>query len=40
MVNLAALGGVVFCFALCARRVEGTVITAPMVFVSAGLVLA
>jgi len=38
MVTLAALGGVLFCFALCARRVEGTVVTAPMVFVSAGLV--
>ena len=38
MVNLAALGCIVFCFALCSRRLEGTVITAPMVFVSAGLV--
>ena len=38
MVNLAVLGCVLFCFALFARRVEGTVITAPMVFVSAGLV--
>ena len=38
MENLAALGGVLFCFALCARRIEGTVITAPMVFVTAGLV--
>jgi hypothetical protein len=24
MVNQAAPGGVVFCFALCARRIEGT----------------
>jgi len=38
MANLAVLGGVLFCFALFARRVEGTVITAPMVFVTAGLV--
>ena len=38
MVTLAGLGCVLFCFALFARRVEGTVITAPMVFVSAGLV--
>ena len=38
MVTLAVLGGVLFCFALCARRLEGTVVTAPMVFVSAGLV--
>ena len=38
MATLAVLGGVLFCFALVARRVEGTVITAPMVFVAAGLV--
>jgi NhaP-type Na+/H+ or K+/H+ antiporter len=38
MVTLAVLGCVLFGFALCARRVEGTVITAPMVFVAAGLV--
>ena len=38
MANLAVLGGVLFCFALFARRVQGTVITAPMVFVTAGLV--
>jgi len=38
MANLAVLGGVLFCFALFARKVEGTVITAPMVFVTAGLV--
>ena len=38
MVTLAVLGGVLFCFALFARRVDGTVITAPIVFVSAGLV--
>jgi NhaP-type Na+/H+ or K+/H+ antiporter len=40
MVNLAVLGSVLFCFALCAGRVEGTAITAPMVFVTAGLVAA
>jgi len=38
MVTLAVLGGVLFCFALCSRKAEGTVVTAPMVFVSAGLV--
>ena len=38
MVTLAVLGGVVFCFALCAGRLEGTIVTAPMVFVAAGLV--
>ena len=38
MVTLAILGCVVFAFALCARRLEGTVLTAPMIFVSAGLV--
>ena len=38
MANLAVLGGVLFCFALFARKVEGSVITAPMVFVTAGLV--
>jgi sodium/hydrogen antiporter len=37
VVTLAILGSVLFAFALCARRVEGTVLTAPMVFVSAGL---
>jgi sodium/hydrogen antiporter len=36
--SIAILGCVVFAFALFARRVEGTVVTAPMVFVSAGLV--
>ena len=36
--SLAILGCVLFAFALFARRVEGTVVTAPMVFVSAGLV--
>ncbi len=38
MVSLALLGCVVFAFALCARRIEGTIVTPPMVFVSAGLV--
>ena len=40
MVTLAIVGSVLFAFALCARRVEGTVLTAPMIFVSAGLVAA
>jgi NhaP-type Na+/H+ or K+/H+ antiporter len=37
MVTLAVLSCVLFAFALCARKVEGSVVTAPMVFVSAGL---
>ena len=40
MVTLAVLGGVLFCFALVAGKVEGSVVTAPMVFVAAGLVAA
>lgn len=38
MVTLAVLAGVIFAFALVAGRVEGTVVTAPIVFVTAGLV--
>ena len=37
MVTLAVLGCVLFVFGLFARLVEGTVVTAPMVFVAAGL---
>jgi NhaP-type Na+/H+ or K+/H+ antiporter len=38
MVALGLFACVVFTFALLSRRVEGTIVTAPMVFVSAGLV--
>ena len=40
MVALGLFACVVFAFALLSRRVEGTILTAPMVFVSAGLVAA
>lgn len=38
MVGLGLIACVIFAFALVSRRIEGTVVTAPMVFVSAGLV--
>jgi sodium/hydrogen antiporter len=37
--DLAVLAGVVFVFGLVSRRLEGTVLTAPLVFVAAGVVL-
>jgi sodium/hydrogen antiporter len=39
VVGLALIACVVFAFALVSRRLEGTVVTAPMVFVAAGLVV-
>jgi NhaP-type Na+/H+ or K+/H+ antiporter len=39
MVDLIVLATVVFAFAIVSRRLEGTVLTAPMVFVLAGAVL-
>src|SRR5215211_7284956 len=39
MVDLTVLAAVVFAFGLLSRRLEGTVLTAPIVFVVAGLVL-
>lgn len=39
MTGVSALVAVVFLYALVSRRLEGTVITAPMVFVAAGMVL-
>jgi sodium/hydrogen antiporter len=39
MVDFVVLASVVFAFGLVSRRLEGTVITAPIVFVSAGMVL-
>src|SRR5215204_5725454 len=39
VVDLAVLASVVFVFGLVSRRVEGTVLTAPLVFVAAGIVL-
>lgn len=38
MVELGIVAAVVFAFSLVSRRVEGTIITAPIVFVGAGLV--
>jgi sodium/hydrogen antiporter len=38
MANLAVLAAVVFAFGLVSRRLEGTVLTAPIVFVAAGIV--
>jgi NhaP-type Na+/H+ or K+/H+ antiporter len=38
VVGLALIAGVVFAFALVSRRLDGTIVTAPMVFVAAGLV--
>ena len=39
MVDLMVLAAVVFAFGLVSRRLEGTVLTAPIVFVVAGFVL-
>jgi sodium/hydrogen antiporter len=39
MIDLATLIVVVFAFGLVSRRLEGTVLTAPIVFVAAGLIL-
>jgi sodium/hydrogen antiporter len=39
VVDLAVLAGVVFVFGLVSRRLEGTVLTAPLVFVAAGVIL-
>ena len=39
MVDLAVLAGVVFVFGLVSRRLEGTILTAPLVFVAAGVIL-
>jgi sodium/hydrogen antiporter len=39
VVDLAVLASVVFAFGLVSRRLEGTVLTAPLVFVAAGVVL-
>ena len=38
MVALGLLACVLFAFALVSRRIEGSIVTAPMLFVSAGLV--
>ena len=39
MVDLAVLAAVVFAFGVVSRRLEGTVLTAPLVFVAAGAIL-
>ena len=39
MVDLAVLASVVFVFGLVSRRLEGTILTAPIVFVATGLIL-
>jgi NhaP-type Na+/H+ or K+/H+ antiporter len=39
VVDLVVLAAVVFAFGLVSRRLEGTVLTAPLVFVAAGVVL-
>src|SRR5829696_6599377 len=39
MVDFIVLASVVFAFGLVSRRLEGTVITAPIVFVAAGMVV-
>jgi sodium/hydrogen antiporter len=39
VVDLAVLASVIFVFGLVSRRLEGTILTAPLVFVVAGLVL-
>ena len=39
MVDLMVLAAVVFVFGLVSRRLEGTVLTAPLVFVAAGIIL-
>jgi hypothetical protein len=38
LVALGLLACVLFAFALVSRRIEGSIVTAPMLFVSAGLV--
>ena len=39
MVDLMVLAAVVFLFGLVSRRLDGTVLTAPLVFVAAGVIL-
>jgi NhaP-type Na+/H+ or K+/H+ antiporter len=39
VVDLAVLASVIFVFGLVSRRLEGTVLTAPLVFVAAGVIL-
>jgi sodium/hydrogen antiporter len=39
VVDLAVLAAIIFAFGLVSRRLEGTVLTAPFVFVAAGIVL-
>jgi NhaP-type Na+/H+ or K+/H+ antiporter len=39
VVDLAVLASVIFVFGLVSRRLEGTILTAPLVFVAAGLIL-
>lgn len=39
MVDLAVLASVIFVFGLVSRRLEGTILTAPLVFVAAGVIL-
>jgi hypothetical protein len=39
VVDLMVLATVVFAFGLVSRRLEGTVLTAPLVFVAAGVIL-
>ena len=39
MIDLLVLAAVVFGFGLISRRLEGTIITAPLLFVAAGVVL-
>jgi NhaP-type Na+/H+ or K+/H+ antiporter len=39
VVDLAVLAAVIFAFGLVSRRLEGTILTAPIVFVAAGIVL-
>jgi sodium/hydrogen antiporter len=39
VVDLAVLASVIFLFGLVSRRLEGTVLTAPLVFVAAGVIL-
>jgi NhaP-type Na+/H+ or K+/H+ antiporter len=39
VVDLAVLASIVFAFGLVSRRLEGTVLTAPIVFVAAGAIL-
>ena len=39
MGDLAVLAAVVFAFGLVSRRLEGTVLTAPLVFIIAGIVI-